>query len=108
MANYLFLYSGGASEMSTNEAERAAIMGEWVSWFGQLGPAVVDGGNPFSTQARLVASGGTVSDIPPAVVANGYSVVKADSLDAAVEMAKGCPALKSGGQVSVYETFNVM
>jgi len=41
-------------------------------------------------------------------MASGYSIIKADSLSAAVEMAKGCPILQSGGQISVYETFPVM
>ena len=34
--------------------------------------------------------------------------LKADSLAAAVEMAKGCPILKVGGKLTVYETFNAM
>jgi hypothetical protein len=33
----------------------------------------------------------------------GYSIVSADSLDAAVELAKGCPVLGIGGAVDVYE-----
>ena len=33
----------------------------------------------------------------------GYSIVKADSLDEATEMAKGCPALEFGGMVEVRE-----
>ena len=31
----------------------------------------------------------------------GYSVVKADSIDAAAELAKGCPVLLTGGNVEV-------
>ena len=38
----------------------------------------------------------------------GYSVVSADSLEAALEMAKGCPHLAANGGVEVYETFPVM
>jgi hypothetical protein len=38
---------------------------------------------------------------------NGYTIVSADSLDAAAELAKGCPILDDGGSVSVYETFQV-
>jgi hypothetical protein len=30
-------------------------------------------------------------------------IVAADSLDAAVELAKGCPILETGGAVDVYE-----
>ena len=38
----------------------------------------------------------------------GYSIVQADSLDAATDMARTCPIVTSGGTVEVYETFRVM
>ena len=106
MANYVLLYSGGS--MPESEAERAAVTQAWVAWFGRLGSAVVDQGNPFSGKAKSIASNGAVSEGPGSSVANGYSIIKADSLDVAVELARGCPQLQSGGGVSVFETFQVM
>ena len=106
MANFVLLYTGGNGPQS--EAEVAASIKAWMDWFGSLGSAVVDGGNPFTPIAKSIASNGTVSDGPVGTLATGYSIVKADSLDAAVQMAKGCPQLQSGGQISVYETFPVM
>ena len=41
-------------------------------------------------------------------MATGYQIIKAESLGEAVEKAKGCPILTSGGQITVYETFQVM
>lgn len=38
----------------------------------------------------------------------GYSIIKADTMDAAVQMAKGCPLLESGGSIEVAETFSAM
>jgi hypothetical protein len=35
--------------------------------------------------------------------ATGYSILTADSLNAATEIARGCPLLKSGGKITVYE-----
>ena len=35
--------------------------------------------------------------------ATGYSILKADSLNAATDLAKGCPVLLSGGKITVYE-----
>ena len=34
-------------------------------------------------------------------IVGGYSIVQADTIDAAAELAKGCPALLSGGKVEV-------
>src|SRR5215471_5974944 len=106
MASYVLLYSGGS--MPQSEAEQAAVMQAWTAWFGRLGSALVDAGNPFTGQAKSIASTGTVSAGPGPSVASGYSVIKADSLDAAVELARGCPQLQSGGGISVFETFQVM
>ena len=106
MANFVLLYIGGG--MAETEAEQAKVLQAWESWFGRLGSAVVDGGNPFTPHAKSIASNGKVSDGPVGTMATGYSIIKADSLDAAVELARGCPVLQSGGQISVYETFPAM
>jgi hypothetical protein len=100
MANYMFAYSGG-SGVAADEATRNAQMAKWGQWFGQLGSAVVDGGAPTGT-AKTVGAGGSVSDGGSRGL-RGYSIVSADSLDSAVELAKGCPVLESGGAVDVYE-----
>jgi hypothetical protein len=106
MANYLLLYIGGS--MPESQEEQAAVMQAWTSWFGKLGSALVDGGNPTTGQAKTIASNGTVSDGSELAMASGYSVIKADSLDEAVATAQGCPILQSGAKVVVLETFNVM
>jgi len=100
MAKYLLAYKGGA--MPESEEEQRAVMAAWTSWFGDLGPAVVDGGNPFSVSAS-VASDGSVTDGGGAQL-TGYSVLRADDLGGAVELAKGCPILEDGGTVDVYES----
>jgi hypothetical protein len=106
MANFVLLYSGG--NMPATEAEQAAVMQAWEAWYAGLGSAVVDAGNPFTPVAKSIASDGTVNDGPVGTMASGYTVIAADSLDSAVEMAKGCPVLQGGAQITVYETFNVM
>ena len=105
MAIFVLLYSGAG--MPEGEAEQAAVMQAWMAWYGALGNAVVDVGNPFTAVAKSIASDGTVSDRPASEVASGYLIIQADSLDAAVEMAKGCP-LQDGQEISVFETFPVM
>ncbi len=105
MANYVLIYTGGGEPAT--QAERDAVLQAWTAWFGKLGSNLVDPGNPFSGKAKSIASGGKTSDGAVGTMATGYSIVKADSLDAAVEMARGCPQLKNGN-VTVYETFQVM
>ena len=105
MADYVLLYSGGG--MPEGEAETAAIMQAWSAWYESLGAAVKDGGNPFTPAVKMIAADGTVSD-GDASWTSGYSILKADSMDAAVEMAKGCPVLKGGASITVFETFEVM
>lgn len=105
MANYLLVYHGGG--MPEGEAEQQKVMEAWGGWFGAMGSAVVDGGNPVSATTTIAGDGST-SDGGGANPATGYSVIQADSLAAAVDLAKGCPNLASGGSVEVAETFNAM
>jgi hypothetical protein len=106
MANFVLLYSGGS--MPEDPAETAAVIQAWTDWYTRLGEAVVDPGNPFTPVAKSIASDGMVKDGPAGTMASGYTILKADSLDQAVEMAKGCPVLQGGADITVYETFPVM
>jgi hypothetical protein len=78
----------------------------WGAWFGQLGQAIVDGGNPIS-QAKTIKSDGAVVDGGGTNPLSGYSLINADSLDHAVTLAKGCPVLTSGGSVEVAEAIDM-
>jgi hypothetical protein len=104
MADYLLLYSGGS--MPESEEEQAQVMKAWDGWFAKLGGALKDGGNPFSGQAKTIASDGSVSDGGGS--ASGYSIIQADSLDDATALAKECPVTAGGASITVYETFAVM
>ena len=106
MTNFVLLYSGGS--MPQDEAAIKAVTEAWMAWFGQIGSALVDGGNPTTPQAKTIHSDGKVSDGPATGMVSGYSIIKADSLDAAVALAKGCPVLQGGAKISVFETFNAM
>lgn len=102
---YLFTYHGGGG-MDGTEAEMAEIMARWGAWFGSLGAAVKDAGNPGGA-SKIVAAGGSVTDGGP-TSPTGYSLINADSLDAAVAIAGGCPVLEAGGMVQVTEIIDAM
>ena len=95
MGKYVYIYyAGTASDGGSAE--------EWGKWFGELGDKLVDGGNPFGEGAKAVAKDGVmdVKDAP----ATGYSIVNAESMDEATEIAKGCPLMSAeDGAVCVYE-----
>ena len=92
MSNYILAYHGGKKPESPEEG--AKQMAKWKAWVGGLGDAMVDPGTPLG-KSKTVSSGG-VSDDGGSNPLIGYSIVKADSMDAALEMAKGCPFLDMG------------
>jgi hypothetical protein len=107
MANkFLLLYSGG--RMPEGEAETGKVMEAWGAWMGKHGSAIVDAGNPFTPNAKTISADGRVSDGAVGEPASGYTVIEADSLDKAIEIAKGCPVFLGGAKLSLYETFDVM
>jgi hypothetical protein len=103
MTKFVLAYTGGS--VPESDEQQKAVMDAWMKWFGELGQAVVDGGAPFSSSSTVGANGSVSS--PGASGLTGYSVIEADSLDAAVAQAKGCPVLADGGNVEVYETIQM-
>lgn len=101
MKNYVYVYynNGDMGDLPMDKVKEA-----WMAWFGELGDKLVDGGNPFNDGGQAVEKDQvtTIENYP----ASGYSIVKANSMDDAVEMAKGCPMLdhSAKGAVRVYET----
>ena len=91
MSKYVFSFRGTPDRTPSAEEE-----GAWGGWFEQLGPSIADAGNRVG-RARLVGTG------PTGDVLAGYVVVNADSLEAAITLAEGCPGLRHGGGVEVGE-----
>jgi hypothetical protein len=106
MSDFVLVYSGGSMPQSAEE--QAQVMAAWTSWFGGLGAAVKDPGNPFTPAGKRLAPDGSITDVAARELATGYSILDADSLESALAMAKDCPVLQGGASVSVYETFQVM
>ncbi len=104
MAKYLFVYHGGKHPETQEEV--AEVMDTWGQWFGSMGNAVVDGGNPVG-MSSTVQSDGSVVDNGGANPASGYSLVESSDLDDALAKAKGCPILSAGGSVEVAEAIDM-
>lgn len=100
MTNFVLLYTGGTYPES--DEEQAAVMADWGAWYGGMGEGIVDGGNPFNDSKGLGGDGAVDS---PAIT--GYTVISAESLDDAMSKVTNHPHIKHGGQVHVYQTFQM-
>jgi hypothetical protein len=72
MAKFVFAYRGGG--VPQTEAEQKAVMDAWMGWFGAMGAAVVDGGNPFGASTTVRAPGAKGAGAGSGL--SGYSVVQ--------------------------------
>lgn len=98
MPDFFFAYHGGGTPETPEEGAKA--MAAWQAWYGSMGDAVVNPGAPVGMSRTVSADG--VADNGGANPLSGYTVVKADSIDAACDMAKGCPLVADGsGSVEV-------
>ena len=73
MAKYLFVYHGGSNPET--EEEVAQVMDDWGNWFGSMGAAVVDGGNPVG-QSYTLSPDGSLADNGGTNPASGYSLIR--------------------------------
>ena len=104
MPKFVFAYHGG--KMPETEEEGARVMAEWMAWFEQMGDAVVDGGNPVGPSST-VHSNGSVSCDGGSNPLSGYSLINADNIEQATEIARGCPILRAEGSVEIAEAIDM-
>jgi hypothetical protein len=105
MANFLFGYRGSA-EASMSPEEMQQMMQKWGSWIGEAMAKgwMVNPGDALTLEGRVVDASKVVTDGPfveSKEIVGGYSIVQADTVEDAAELAKGCPALLAGGKVEV-------
>jgi len=107
MARFLFVYRRGdtaADKMTPDEMQRH--MQKWQSWIGdglQKG-WMLDSGDALTQEGRVLNAKNVITDGPfveSKEIVGGFSIVQADTIDAAAELARGCPALLTGGSVEV-------
>lgn len=100
MAKYMLVYSGGMGMAESPEVQQQ-IMADWGAWYEKMGASIADGGAPFGEAKHLAGSGiadGPLGDTP----ATGYTLIEAESLDAAAAACQDHPHITHGGQVQVY------
>ena len=104
MPKFIFAYHGGKMPETQEEGEQ--VMAQWMEWLGGLGEAVVDGGNPVGPSSTVHPDGSVTCDGGSNPL-SGYSLVSADSIEQATEIAKSCPILQAEGSVEVAEAIDM-
>ena len=110
MGDFLLLYQNADTKWmeSAGTEEMQAVMQEWGDWFKQLestgnlrnpGAALGPNGAVLSKKGNGITTDSSMSEVKELV--GGYSVIQADSLEAASELAKGTPFLKNNPQGAV-------
>jgi|CXWL01.1.fsa_nt_gi hypothetical protein len=89
MPNFVFAYHG-----STRPQNPAQHMARWKAWVTGLGDALVNPGVPVGKSKTVSADG--VSEGGGSSPLSGFSIVQAESMDAAIALTRGCPHLDIG------------
>ena len=92
MPQFIYAYHGG--KMPETQEEGAKLMARWETWLGGLGDSVVNPGNPVGMSKTIGAEG--VTDDGGSNPLSGFSILQADSIEAAIKLSEGCPHLDHG------------
>ena len=109
MKDFLLLFRSDFAKMAQiSPEEMQAVMKKWMDWIGGIAARnkLADRGNRLEKTGKVLKPDNVITDGPYTEVKEslgGYSIVKADSMEEAVEIAKGCPIFSVGGSVEVRE-----
>ncbi len=99
MAQYVIVYLGGNHPSSPEEGQKH--FARYMEWISSLGDSAVSPANPLK-DTMTVNPDGTVTTGGSSTM-SGYTIIEADSMDAALEVAGACPFLEIGGSLEVSE-----
>lgn len=108
MNEFLLVFRRSAvnEEPPASPEQLQAMMKPWQDWIGSIAAQnkLVSSGNRLSSEGRIVKGDNVVTNGPYVEMKEaigGYIIVRAGSIDEAVELSKDCPILKMGGNVEV-------
>lgn len=111
MKDFLLIFRNDPSNHGEETAEqRQAIDQQWMTWMTGIAAQnkLTDRGNRLADTGRVLKSKDIITNGPYTEIKEtigGYTMIKADSYDDAVELAKGCPIFEAGGNVEVREVW---
>ncbi|HEY6094128.1 MAG TPA: YciI family protein [Gallionellaceae bacterium] len=103
MKQYVLAYLGGNHPTNPEEARLHHM--KYVEWLSSLGDALVVPTIPLK-DTSTVSSNGSVREGSTSAM-SGFSVIKADSMEAALSIAQACPFLEIGGSLEVSEVMRL-
>jgi len=104
MPQYLLSYHGGTTPASKEEGEKH--MARYHEWLSELGDAAVVPMQPVKNMHVVSANG--VSEGGGAHAMLGYTMIEADDIESAIEIAKACPTLEMDtATIAVAELMNM-
>lgn len=109
MKDFLFIYRMDYNNMPmATPEEMQAMTKKWMDWIAGIGAKgkLGDRGNRLENTGKVlkpnnIVTNGPYSDIKESI--GGYTLIKAESYEDAMELAKECPALTVGGNVEIRE-----
>ena len=99
MAQFMITYLGGNHPETPEEGQQH--FAKYQAWLADLGTAAVSPMNPLKGTC-VVGPDGTVNDGGKTGM-SGYTIVEAESMQAALDMSKACPFLDIDGSLEVSE-----
>jgi len=99
MPEYMISYLGGNKPSSADEGKKH--FAKYMDWLSSLRESAVSPANPLK-DTSTVSPDGTIT-AGSATTMSGFTIVRADSMDAALMIAKSCPFLDIGGSLEVSE-----
>ncbi|MDC8004890.1 YciI family protein [Aureisphaera galaxeae] len=108
MNEYLMIIRGGEDLSGKSPEEMQEHMNHWQQWMGGLAnDGKLIGGQPLQREGKSLTERGTkVTDRPLAEgkeMVGGYIMVRANDLNEATDLAKGCPGFEHDCTIEVRE-----
>ncbi len=99
MPQFMITYLGGNQPTTPEEGKQH--FAKYMDWLKSLGDAAVSPANPIK-HSSTINPDGTVED-GSITAMSGFTIIQADSMEAALDIAKACPFLEIGGSLEVSE-----
>jgi len=99
MSQFIISYLGG-NQPSTPEQGKQHFE-KYKAWLSSIGDSMVSPANPFKNTCTIKPDGSVTEGSSTSM--SGYTIIEADDMDKALELAKTCPFLDIDGTLEISE-----